>query len=172
MKICLYAFKQNTFFAAIFSSRPSAEKVLHIYSVKTSSYVICHYSKRHDRKAETRVQCVCDWVCVCVYLSPFPHYKALFSKKYSNTVETSRPIELVCVGLVYMNPLGSICLLPQPPGELCISDPIKNSWSCADSSVLQRALIKKSYSHSNSHISLHYISHSKYGINLSGPSEI
>lgn len=31
---------------------------------------------------------------------------------------------------------------------------------------------KKSYSHSNSHISLHYISHSKYDINLSRPGEI
>lgn len=84
----------------------------------------------------------------------------------------NRTIELGCVKLVYMNPTGSIYLLLQLPDELCISDPIKNSRSNADSSVLQRALIKKSYSHSNSHISLHYISHSKYGINLSRPSEI
>lgn len=44
-----------------------------------------------------------------------------------------------------------------------------NSWSSADSSVLRS---EKSYSHSNGHISLHYISHSKRGINLSRPTEI
>lgn len=44
-----------------------------------------------------------------------------------------------------------------------------NWWSSADSSVLRS---EKSYSHSNGHISLHYISHSKRGINLSRPTEI
>lgn len=42
-----------------------------------------------------------------------------------------------------MYPPGSIYLLLRIPGELCISDPIKTSWSSADSSVLRRPLIKK-----------------------------
>lgn len=50
------------------------------------------------------------------------------------------------------------------PNKIC-----RTSWG--DSSALGRAPIRKSYSRSNGHISPHYISHCKYGINLSRPTE-
>lgn len=92
--------------------------------------------------------------------------------KQCNTAETSALIQIVCVTFVHMNPIGSIYLSLQLPDELCVSNPIKNSQSPADSAALHGALIKKSYSHSNSHTSLHYISHCKYGIKLSWASKI